>query len=145
MTSVQALGQLTSAANDSIVVDGSGNSSTLQVGANVPDTLTLYFTNLQSSNLGSGAYKLGGPAGLANDGDESTVAGDIEASHRLISAIDGAIQVLNTQRGTLGAAQNRLEHTINSLGVAVENLSASESRIRDADIAALPVASGSPG
>jgi flagellin len=137
MTAAQTISQLTAAANDTIVVDGSGNSSTLQVGANVPDTLTLYFTNLQSSNLGSGAYKLGGPAGLALDGAQSTVVGDIEASHKLISAIDGAIQVLNSQRGTLGAAQNRLEHTINSLGVAVENLSASESRIRDADIAAL--------
>ena len=40
-----------------------------------------------------------------------------------------------TQRGTLGAFQNRMEHTIANLGVAVENLSASESRIRDTDMA----------
>ncbi|MGB8650645.1 MAG: flagellin, partial [Mycobacteriales bacterium] len=38
-------------------------------------------------------------------------------------------------RGTLGAFQNRLEHTVANLGVAVENLSASESRIRDTDMA----------
>ncbi|MCW2665998.1 MAG: flagellin, partial [Frankiales bacterium] len=38
-------------------------------------------------------------------------------------------------RGTLGAFQNRMEHTIANLGVAVENLSASESRIRDTDMA----------
>jgi flagellin len=137
MTAAQAISQLTTASNDTIVVDGSGNSSTLQVGANVPDTLTLSFTNLQSSSLGSGTYKLGGTGGLASDGAESTVVGDIEAAHQLISAADGAIQILNSQRGTLGAAQNRLEHTINSLGVSVENLTASESRIRDADIASL--------
>ena len=39
------------------------------------------------------------------------------------------------RRGELGAAQNRFEHTINNLNVAVENLSASESRIRDTDMA----------
>ncbi len=137
MSAANIVSQMTDAANDTIVVNGSGNASTLQVGANIPDTLTLYFTNLQSENLGSGAFKLGGAAGLANDGDESTVVGDIDASHQLIAAVDGAIQVLNSQRGTLGAAQNRLEHTINSLGVAVENLTASESRIRDADVAEL--------
>nr|MDQ4008774.1 flagellin [Actinomycetota bacterium] len=38
-------------------------------------------------------------------------------------------------RGNLGALQNRFEHTINNLNVAVENLSASESRIRDTDMA----------
>jgi flagellin len=65
------------------------------------------------------------------------IVGSITASHNVMTAIDGAIQTLNTQRGTLGAAQNRLEHSMRSLGVAVENLSASESRIRDADIAEL--------
>lgn len=137
MTIADAIAQLTTAANDTIVVSGSGNQSTLQVGANIPDTLTLSFTNIQSENLGSGAFYLGGANGLANDGDAATVVRNIDAAHQLIAAVDGAIQVLNSQRGTLGAAQNRLEHTINSLGVAVENLSASESRIRDADIAKL--------
>jgi flagellin len=42
---------------------------------------------------------------------------------------------VSTTRATLGAYQNRLEHTINNLNVSVENLSASESRIRDADMA----------
>ena len=65
------------------------------------------------------------------------MVGTIANAHNLITAVDGAIQQLSTQRGTLGAAQNRLEHTMNSLGVAVENLSASESRIRDADISEL--------
>ena len=42
---------------------------------------------------------------------------------------------MSTARADLGALQNRFEHTINNLNVAVENLSASESRIRDTDMA----------
>ena len=42
---------------------------------------------------------------------------------------------MSAQRSTFGAAQNRLQHTVANLGVAVENLSASESRIRDVDMA----------
>lgn len=52
-----------------------------------------------------------------------------------ITAIDNAIKGVSTARATLGAYQNRFEHTINNLNVAVENLSASESRIRDTDMA----------
>lgn len=54
----------------------------------------------------------------------------------LISAVDGAIGYVNNVRSQLGAAQNRLEHTIANLGVQHENLTASESRIRDVDMAA---------
>jgi flagellin len=53
-----------------------------------------------------------------------------------LSAIDAAIKTVSTARGDLGALQNRFEHTIANLGVAVENLTASESRIRDTDMAA---------
>ena len=49
--------------------------------------------------------------------------------------IDTAIKGVSTARATLGAYQNRFEHTINNLNVTVENLSASESRIRDTDMA----------
>ncbi|MEV6490302.1 flagellin [Actinoplanes sp. NPDC051633] len=52
-----------------------------------------------------------------------------------IDTIDAAIETVSTQRSKLGAVQNRFEHTINNLNVAVENLSASESRIRDTDMA----------
>jgi flagellin-like hook-associated protein FlgL len=52
-----------------------------------------------------------------------------------IDAIDDAIKSVSTQRADLGAIQNRFDHTINNLNVAVENLTASESRIRDADMA----------
>jgi len=53
-----------------------------------------------------------------------------------ISAVDAAIDAVSAQRGTFGAAQNTLEHVINSLSVAAENMAASESRIRDLDVAA---------
>ncbi|WP_283398553.1 flagellin N-terminal helical domain-containing protein [Modestobacter marinus] len=52
-----------------------------------------------------------------------------------ISAIDTAIGLVSTTRANLGALQNRFEHTINNLNVTVENLTASESRIRDTDMA----------
>ncbi len=52
-----------------------------------------------------------------------------------IDAIDDAIKTVSSTRADLGAIQNRFDHTINNLNVAVENLTASESRIRDADMA----------
>ena len=52
-----------------------------------------------------------------------------------IDLLDTAIKKVSTQRADLGAIQNRFDHTINNLNVAVENLTASESRIRDADMA----------
>jgi len=52
-----------------------------------------------------------------------------------ISAVDEAIAIVSAARAQLGAYQNRLESTIANLGVSVENLTAAESRIRDADIA----------
>ena len=52
-----------------------------------------------------------------------------------LDTIDAAIATVSDFRGKLGAAQNRLEHTISNLAVTAENLTASESRIRDADMA----------
>ncbi len=52
-----------------------------------------------------------------------------------ISKIKNAINLVSSQRGDLGAIQNRLEHTINNLGVQAENITAAESRIRDTDMA----------
>jgi flagellin len=51
------------------------------------------------------------------------------------TGVQAAIKDVSSQRASLGAVQNRFEHTINSLNVSVENLSASESRIRDTDMA----------
>jgi flagellin len=51
------------------------------------------------------------------------------------NSVQTAITAVSKQRSDLGALQNRFEHTVNNLNVAVENLSASESRIRDTDMA----------
>ncbi len=57
------------------------------------------------------------------------------SAERAIMIVDAAIHRVSTARAKLGAVQNRLEHTIANLGVASENLTAAESRIRDADMA----------
>jgi flagellin len=51
------------------------------------------------------------------------------------NTVQAAITEVSTQRAALGAIQNRFEHTVNNVNVAIENLSASESRIRDTDMA----------
>jgi flagellin len=59
-----------------------------------------------------------------------------DRANEAISQLDNAIKTVSTQRAKLGAVQNRLEHTVNSLNTANENLSSSESQIRDTDMAA---------
>ena len=68
--------------------------------------------------------------------DLTTLAVDSAANARTsIEAIDAAIGAVSTSRGSLGAVQNRFESTIRNLQVSTENLAASESRIRDTDMA----------
>jgi len=57
------------------------------------------------------------------------------AAQNMIGTVDEALRKVNTQRARMGAFQNRLEHTIANLNVASENLSASNSRIRETDVA----------
>jgi flagellin len=77
-------------------------------------------------------------AGVADDGVANTpgmqfkTAADAQAA---VNLIDSKIEQVSTARAKLGAYQNRFEHTIANANVAVENLSASESRIRDTDMA----------
>lgn len=63
--------------------------------------------------------------------DVSTIAG----ANKALTMLDGAIDAVNTMRGDLGAVQNRFESTITNLATSAENLSASRSRIQDADFA----------
>ena len=58
-----------------------------------------------------------------------------EDASAAMQTIKDAINKVSTQRGKLGALQNRLDHTINNLGVTTENITAAESRIRDVDMA----------
>jgi flagellin len=120
---------IVAAANDTFNVTGLG-STTLQVGANAGDNLAISFNNMQTAALGA-ASDLN--TLITNDQNVATIA----LATTLITEIDGAIADVNAQRGELGAVQNRLESVVRSLGVAVENLSAAESRIRDADVAEL--------
>jgi len=60
---------------------------------------------------------------------------DQNSAERAIMVVDAAIHKVSSARAALGAIQNRLEHTTANLGVAAENLTAAESRIRDADMA----------
>lgn len=59
----------------------------------------------------------------------------LEDANGSIDKIKSAINTVSSTRADLGAVQNRLEHTINNLGVAQENITAAESRIRDVDMA----------
>ncbi len=66
----------------------------------------------------------------------SDMVSSLDVASSTISAIDKAISDVSTLRGTFGAVQNRLEHTLGNLATYQENLMASESRIRDVDMAA---------
>ena len=59
-----------------------------------------------------------------------------ESSNRTIEIVDRALEQISSDRGKLGALQNRLESTLNNLGSISENASAARSRIMDADFAA---------
>ena len=113
---------------------------------------------------GAGIYTLAGGAGLSSGGGLTLQIGDTndswnqldlsiadmhvaslgimdidigsrDGASAAISKITDAINQVSTSRGKLGAIQNRLEHTINNLGVTTENITAAESRIRDVDMA----------
>lgn len=92
---------------------------TFQVGANSGEAITQSFTSVDATTLGVDGVDL------------STQTGADTA----ITTIDAAIETVSDQRSTLGAKQNRLEHTIANLDNANENLTAAESRIRDVDMA----------
>ncbi len=126
----------TGLAGKSIVVTGTG-AAVLQIGANATanDTLGVSFGDVSTAATG---LDLVSNVGANLDWSSAmNVVADNTHAQAIITQVDAAITKLSTTRGTLGASQNRLEHTIASLGVSVENLTASESRIKDADIAAL--------
>ncbi|MCG3199116.1 MAG: hypothetical protein HUU16_08875 [Candidatus Omnitrophica bacterium] len=114
------------------VLSAVNNSLAFQVGANQNQRVNVQFGDLRASNLGYvGQTQPNGNARTVAGINVTTLTGANEA----IAIIDQAINQVDTQRSALGAFTNRLEATIANLGVASENLTASESRIRDADIA----------
>jgi flagellin len=110
-----------------------GSAVTLQVGAASSDTITLAATELSAAIGTSGG---GGLKELIDVGSAGTVsAADTAFAAIKIEDIDAAIANVSSARSTFGAVQNRLEHRLNNLATAQENLVASESRIRDVDMA----------
>ncbi len=69
-------------------------------------------------------------------GSATVNVSDQTSAQKALDTLDAAIISISSERSNLGATQNRLQSTINNLQVAVENTSASESRIRDVDVAA---------
>jgi flagellin len=108
------------------VSGGATNSVTFQIGVYANNTISVTLEDLTAESLGL----------ISSGGSNISIVGiDGTNARAVISKIEQAIQQVSKQRAAFGAVQNRLEHTINNLGVNVENLSASESRIRDADMA----------
>jgi flagellin len=107
-------------------------SGTFQVGAN-NSTNEQINVDLTTSGALSGLTITGlDSSGLATS---SAALTSTTAAQAAIDTLDTALKDVSTVRANLGAYQNRFEHTINNLNVAVENVTASESRIRDTDMA----------
>lgn len=102
-----------------VITSAVGTGAKFQIGANTGETLDLTIADMTSTGLGVNGVS------IATQASASTA----------ISTIDGAITSVSAERAKLGANQNRLEHTIKNLDTSSENLQASESRIRDVDMA----------
>ena len=102
-------------------VAGGGRGLNLQIGdtADSFNQLTVRVDSMSSKSLGINGIDVGTQAG----------------AKQAVSVIKAAINKVSSTRGDLGAAQNRLEHTISNLNVTTENMTAAESRIRDVDMA----------
>jgi flagellin len=110
-----------------------GGTVTFQVGAEATDTITLTKTEMSAA---IGTAGTGGLDEIIDIGAASTVsAADTAFAALTIANIDEAIKNVSNARSTFGAVQNRLEHRLNNLSTYQENLVASESRIRDVDMA----------
>lgn len=107
--------------SDKTLLDGSNTTAAMnfQIGANAGQSIALTIAEASSTALSVNGLDLSAHTAAA----------------AAIISIDAAISEISTQRSSLGAIQNRLEHTIANLGVNAENVAAAESRIRDADVA----------
>jgi len=95
------------------------------IGANMDQRTRAYIGTMTAAALG-----------VRNVGDDQILTIDTpETANRAIGVLDEAIKKINKQRADLGAYQNRLELTVVGIDIAAENLQASESRIRDVDMA----------
>ena len=97
-----------------------------QVGANMDQNTRVFIGTMTAQALG-----LKGAQG----GDEQIAISDPEQANMVLGTVDEALKVVNKQRADLGAYQNRFEMAAKGVNVAAENTQASESRIRDTDMA----------
>jgi len=108
------------------LMNGSLSTMNLQIGANAS-------TGVDTLDLGSqGVF---GSAGASALSVSSLALSSNSAALNAITKLDAAISTINSRRGTIGAISNRLETTATNLATNVENTSASESRIRNVDVA----------
>lgn len=121
LSELDNIGSRTTFSGNAVFSDYSSSAMTFHVGANSGETIEI------STDLGLSSTDVFGTDISAVD-----LATDADGA---LADIDAAIDAVSDGRATLGATQNRFEHTINNLGVAIENLTASESRIRDTDMA----------
>jgi flagellin len=106
---------------------------TFQVGSESADTISMTKTEMSGAIGTSGT---GGLAGIIDICSAATVAAaDTLFAALTLDTVDEAIKNVSNARSTFGAIQNRLEHRLNNLATYQENLVASESRIRDVDMA----------
>ncbi len=97
----------------------------LHIGANMDQRTQVFIGTMTASALG--VRELGT--------EEIMTIATPEDANRAIGTLDEALKKINKQRADLGAYQNRLEYAVKGLDVAAENTQASESRIRDTDMA----------
>ncbi|NAZ81461.1 flagellin [Kineococcus sp. R8] len=110
--------------NGQALLDGSFTAKAFQVGSDNGQTLSVSIGNMSASTLG-----------VYSSGTSSVSLATTASASAAIATIDSAIGKVSEERSKLGATQNRFEHKINNLNVSVENLTASESQIRDTDMA----------
>uniref|UniRef100_UPI0004826A2F flagellin n=3 Tax=Solirubrobacter soli TaxID=363832 RepID=UPI0004826A2F len=131
----QEIGNITTQTkfNGTAVFGSSG--FTFQVGANDGESITTTAANFAS---GIGTAGNGGLSQITSLASLSGTKTALDSGGALggLSTIDNAIKNVSTARANFGAVQNRLEHRLNNLATYQENLTASESRIRDVDMAA---------
>ena len=129
--------------NGASTVVGQTLTVTLQIGANASQTFTAQIGDMRAQALGiastgsNSAFSANGTlTDLSAAANEFALnVGSTAAAQSAVTTINTAINKVSSERAKLGAYQNRLEHTIANLNTSSENLSASESRIRDVDMA----------
>ncbi len=104
-----------------------------QVGANSGETTSISINSMDSQSLG--LYSVASQAASLATSGKSTVFTASFAGTTALGKLDAAIKKVSDQRAQLGAAQNGLSHTVNSLEATTTNLSAANSRIKDVDMA----------